>query len=58
MARPSSTLPSSASSPASISFRSLVLGIGFDCLARNFDSLVELFGVAVGVHLALVSAQG
>ena len=57
MAMPSSTLPSSTSSPASISFRSLVLGIGFDRLARNFDSFVELLGVAIGVHLALVAAQ-
>ena len=35
-----------------------ILGIGRDGLAGDFDGLVELLGVAVGVHLALVAAHG
>ena len=34
-----------------------ILGVGLDGLARNFDRLVELLGVAVGVHLELVAAH-
>ena len=57
MARPSSTLPAVGQLTGEHQFQIAVLGIGLDRLARDFDRLVELLGIAIGIDLALVAAE-